>query len=94
LAQTRRQLAIIRQFPENGLKLLLENAANFCDLLALADSPEGNLIDFDKLTQERTTFVSRDYRHVEAEAADCVALAVRLRKRLRPDRDGRAHLHS
>jgi predicted transposase YdaD len=67
MAQTRRQLAIIRQFPENGLKLLLENAANVRDLLALADSPERDLIDFDKLTQERTTFVSRDYRHVEAD---------------------------
>ncbi len=67
MARTRRNREIIRQFPENGLKLLLENAGNVRDLLAIADPPERQFIDFNKLTQERTTFVSRDYRHVEAD---------------------------
>src|SRR3954453_23717905 len=66
MARARRH-EIIRQFSQNGLKLLLENAANVHEVLAIAKTPEGRLIDFDRLTQERTSFVSRDYRHIEAD---------------------------
>jgi len=58
---------LVRQFPENGLKLLLENPANARDLLQLTEATEVRLIDFDRLTVARTTFVGRDYRHVEAD---------------------------
>jgi ElaB/YqjD/DUF883 family membrane-anchored ribosome-binding protein len=67
----RRARAIIRHFPENGLKLLLENAANVRDLLALhggevvADLLD--LIDFARLARVPVTFVARDFRHVEAD---------------------------
>jgi hypothetical protein len=63
--------ALVRQFNENGIKLLLENAANVRDLLHLARdatvSPIVDLIDFRRLTPVRTTFVKRDYRHIEAD---------------------------
>src|ERR1700722_6740617 len=49
MARTRRSREIIRQFPENGLKLLLENPGNVRDLLDITRPPEGQLIDFDRL---------------------------------------------
>jgi hypothetical protein len=58
---------IIRRFPENGLKLLLEDPRNVADLLHLTGSALIGRIDFDRLELVRTTFVTRDYRNVEAD---------------------------
>src|SRR5262245_47056475 len=58
---------IVRQFPENGMKLLLENSRNVRDLLVLAGADVVALIDFGRLTRVPTTFVQRDYRHVESD---------------------------
>jgi hypothetical protein len=58
---------IIRQFQENGLKLLLEDPRNAEDLLRLTDSDLVARLDCDRLELVRTTFVQRDYRHVEAD---------------------------
>ena len=41
--------AIIRQFPENGLKLLLQHPANVRDLLGLSGTPVRELIDFERM---------------------------------------------
>jgi len=68
---------IIRHFPENGMKLLLEDACNVCELLALAPSDLPRLVDFGRLALVRTTFVARDFRHVEAD----VVLTAPLRAR-------------
>lgn len=68
---------IVRQFQENGLKLLLENPHNARDLLLLTGIDLVELIDFDHLTREATTFVGRDYRHLEAD----VVLVAPLRHR-------------
>src|SRR5262245_23616547 len=55
---------LVRNFPENGPKLLLENGANVRDLLLLLHEPQVNAIDFTALTVERSHFVQRDYAHV------------------------------
>lgn len=64
---TSRLRRIVRQFPENGLKLLLETPANVRELLQLTGTAFVELIDFERLTRSRTTFVSRDFRHAEAD---------------------------
>jgi hypothetical protein len=63
----RRIAALVRQFSENGLKLLLEDPRNVPDLLAIIRVRLLHRIDFDRMTRIRTTFVQRDYRHVEAD---------------------------
>jgi hypothetical protein len=58
---------LVRNFPENGPKLLLENGANVCDVLALLGEPRADAIDFAALTVERTHFVKPDYAHVAVD---------------------------
>jgi len=58
---------LARQFPENSMKLMLENPKNTRDLLALTGSRVVDSIDFDRLKLMPTTFVARDYRHVESD---------------------------
>src|ERR1700674_3783396 len=55
---------LVRNFPENGPKLLLENAANVRDLLMLLHEPQVHAIDFTALSVERSHFVQPDYAHV------------------------------
>jgi len=59
--------AIVREFAENGIKLLLEDPANVRELLAITDLAMLEQIDFERMIRVRTTFVLRDYRHVEAD---------------------------
>lgn len=58
---------MVRRFPENGMKLLLENPNNVRDLLCTAGIEATRWIDFDSMQPVRATFVHRDYRHVEAD---------------------------
>ena len=58
---------IIRNFPENGMKILLENPKNVRDLLALTGRGIVEDVDFDRSTSVKETFVKRSYRHVEAD---------------------------
>jgi hypothetical protein len=44
---------LVRNFPENGPKLLLENPANVRDTLVLLGEPTVNDIDFAAMTVER-----------------------------------------
>src|ERR1051325_4495467 len=55
---------LVRNFPENGPKLLLENSANVRDLLLLVREKHVHAIDFAQMTVERSHFVQRDYEHV------------------------------
>ena len=55
---------LVRNFPENGPKLLLENPANVRDLLGLVHEPIVDSIDFSGMTVERSHFVQPDYEHV------------------------------
>lgn len=68
---------IVRHFSENGMKLLLENLQNVRDLLALAAADVVKRIDLSRLKPIQTTFVQRDYRHVESD----VVLVAPLRRR-------------
>ncbi|HUG93145.1 MAG TPA: Rpn family recombination-promoting nuclease/putative transposase [Planctomycetaceae bacterium] len=77
---------LVRQFPENGIKLLLENPANVRELLSLAGTDVLDLLDLDQMRLLSTTFVARDFRHVEAD----VVLEVPVRRR----RGARQHRRS
>jgi hypothetical protein len=58
---------MVRGFHDNSLKLLLETPANVRDLLGLTDDTVVPRLDLGRLVRERTTFVARDFRHVEAD---------------------------
>ena len=69
-----------RQFPENGMKLLLQRADNLRDLLNIAHL---NLVDrlaFPRLEIDPTTYVQRDYRHIESD----LVLRIPIKGRKRP----------
>ena len=63
----RRLEEIVRQFPENGVKLLLERPANVRDLLRITGARIVEQIDFSALKPVKTHFVGRDYRHAESD---------------------------
>jgi hypothetical protein len=60
-----------RQFPENGMKLLLQGPLNVRDLLRIACYRFTDHIDFDRLQLDPTTYVQRDYRHLESDVVLC-----------------------
>jgi Putative transposase, YhgA-like len=62
-----RIVEMVRRFKDNSLKMLLEDPGNVRDLLRIAGTKTLDRIDFAGLQVERTTFVLRDYRHVEAD---------------------------
>jgi predicted transposase YdaD len=64
---TERVRALARQFPENGLKQLLQQPTNVRELLTLARAPLRDRIDFNALTVDPTTYVTADYRHVSSD---------------------------
>jgi Putative transposase, YhgA-like len=72
---------LVRHFPENGLKVLLENPGNVRDLLQLLEVQVVLRIDFTRMQVEAAQFVQRDYRHLESDVV--------LRAPLRVGRRGR-----
>ncbi len=56
-----------RNFPANGTKLLLCDPANVQDLLRLGHALLADRIDYQRLRLDETTYVQRDYRHVESD---------------------------
>lgn len=58
---------VIRRFPENGIKVLLHDPANVRDLLSLAQPDLVPRIDFARLASLPSSFVARDWRHLEAD---------------------------
>lgn len=64
---TARLVELVRNFPQNGMKLLLETPANVRDLLHLVAPAFAGLINFDRMTPQPTDFIARDFRHVEAD---------------------------
>jgi hypothetical protein len=73
---------IVRQFSENGLKLLLENPLNVVDLLGLSVPDIIEMIDPAQLKTVQTTFVQSDYRHVESDVVLVAPLRRARTKRL------------
>jgi hypothetical protein len=55
---------LVRNFPENGPKLLLEHPFNVRDLLMLLREKRAEAIDFAAMTIERTHFVKPHFEHV------------------------------
>jgi hypothetical protein len=74
---------LVRNFPENGPKLLLENPANVRDFLVLLREPAVPDIDFAAMTVERSHFVQPDHWHVALH----VMLKAPFRKHLGPIQD-------
>ena len=66
---------LVRQFKENGTKMLLEHPANVRDLLSLVHAPWLDEIDFRRMQQIKTTFIRRDYRHLESDIVLTAPLA-------------------
>src|ERR1019366_5245854 len=58
---------LVRNFPENGLKVVLGNSGNIHDLLQLLDVQLLPRIDFTKMHPVPGHFVGRDYRHLESD---------------------------
>jgi Putative transposase, YhgA-like len=56
-----------RKFPENGIKLLLEDPRNVADLLPLTGDEIVGLIDFSGMSRVPTSFIGRDFRHLESD---------------------------
>jgi hypothetical protein len=81
---TPREKEIVRRFAENGLKLLLEVPANVRELLTLGRAEALTEIDFARMKPTGTTFVARDYRHVEADVVLQAPLRQPGKKRARP----------
>jgi predicted transposase YdaD len=71
---TARIQEIVRQFPENGMKLLLHNPQNARDLLALAGTDLLGQMDFARLAVDPTSYVASDFRHVESDLVLTVPL--------------------
>ncbi len=74
---------LIRQFHENGLKLLLYDAANVRDLVTLRDPARAARIDFARLTVDPTSYVAADYRHLCSDLVLKVPYRTRLAGRPR-----------
>jgi hypothetical protein len=67
-----RLVRLVRQFPENGLKLVLEHRGNVRDVLHMVAADIVGGIDFRRLRPTKTSFVERDY---SAVASDVVLTA-------------------
>ncbi|HYT87449.1 MAG TPA: Rpn family recombination-promoting nuclease/putative transposase [Gemmataceae bacterium] len=74
-----RIVEIVRRFAANGMKLLLEDPGNVRDLFTLTDVGVLERVDFKQMKPAGTSFVARDYRHVEAD----VVLTAPLRRKNR-----------
>ena len=66
---------LVRQFKENGMKMMLEHPANVRDLLGLLRVPWFDEIDFSHIEHIKTTFIRRDYRHLESDVVLTAPLA-------------------
>jgi hypothetical protein len=58
---------LVRNFQENGLKLMLENPGNVHDVLKMLDVELLPRIDLTQMQVVPGRFVQRDYRHVESD---------------------------
>jgi predicted transposase YdaD len=58
---------LVRHFKENGMKMMLQHPANVRDVLRLADVPWFDEIGFDRIREIKTTFIRRNYRHLQSD---------------------------
>jgi hypothetical protein len=74
---------IVRQFRENGLKLLLHEPGNVRELLALRDPDRAARCDFTRMIVDPTSYVAADYRHLTSDLVVKVPYRARLANRWR-----------
>jgi hypothetical protein len=67
IVDKKRRLQLVRQFPENGLKVVLSTPANLRELLVVAQASMLERLDFRQLTVEPTTYVTAEYRHATSD---------------------------
>ncbi len=58
---------LVRNFPQNGYKILLTEPGNLQDLLRMTGTPLVSGMGFDRLRVEKTTYVAEDFRHLESD---------------------------
>jgi hypothetical protein len=75
MRQRNRIPELVRQFKENGMKMMLEHSGNVRDLLGLLRVPWFDEIDFSRIEHIKTTFIRRDYRHLESDVVLTAPLA-------------------
>jgi hypothetical protein len=73
---------LVRNCPENGLKVLLENSGNVRELLQILAVALAPRIDFTRMRVEPARYVQRDYRHLESDVV--LSAPLRLGPRGRP----------
>ena len=56
-----------RQFPENGMKLLLLESLNLHELLDIGNAPLTREMNFARLVLDPTNYVQPDYRHLQSD---------------------------
>jgi hypothetical protein len=74
---------LVRQFKENGVKLLLEHPENVRELIGILSGSWRDRIDFDRMGLVKTTFIRRDFRHVESDVVLTAPLLDRRGRRTR-----------
>ena len=67
MAKRSRLWKVARSFPQNGIKLLLENPKNVRELFRVVEFRQTDQIVFSDMKVERTTFVAPNFRHIEAD---------------------------
>lgn len=74
---------LVRQFKENGIKMLLEHSENVRELISVLSDPWSGRIDFAHMELVKTTFIRRDFRHVESDIVLTAPLLDRRGRRTR-----------
>jgi hypothetical protein len=75
---------IVRNFPENGMKTLLQRAGNVREMLTLAGCELTPRLVFDEMAVDPTTYVSADYSHVSSDIVLTVPVRAAKGRRKRP----------
>ncbi|MDA1018348.1 MAG: Rpn family recombination-promoting nuclease/putative transposase, partial [Planctomycetota bacterium] len=83
MVQRRRIRNLVRNFKENGVKMMLEHSQNVRETLEIVSRDWAARVDFSQLVQDKTTYVRRDFRHVESDMVFQVPLLGRDGRRLR-----------
>ncbi len=58
---------LVRNFPENGVKWLMENPRSAAEFLQILDNPIVSYLDLEHIQQDRTTFIQPDFSHIESD---------------------------
>ena len=85
MADIKRLKNFVRNFKENGVKMMLEHPRNVREMLEIISRDWAARIDFSKLEHDQTTYVRRDFRHIESDLVFRAPLFGPGGRRLRKD---------